>query len=74
MADQEFAAALAALDTLSSEPMPAQTEQVVAGRFGSPLKAKPKPEGDIGQTVNPDFYRTMYAALGAKKARAGKSA
>ncbi|MBF9050528.1 DDE-type integrase/transposase/recombinase [Roseobacter sp. HKCCD9010] len=74
MTDQEFVAALAALDAPTPAPMPSQPEQVVAGRFGSPLKAKPKPEGETGQTINPDFYRNMDTALEAKKARAGKLA
>jgi len=74
MADQEFIDALAMLDGLSPTPVSTQPEQVVAGRFGSPLKAKPKPKTETGQTINPDFYRNMDAALEAKKVRAGKSA
>lgn len=74
MVGQELIDALAALDAPTSAPKASQPEQVVAGRFGSPLKVKPKPEGETGQTINPDFYRNMDTALEAKKARAGKSA
>ena len=74
MTDQEFVAALAALDTPTLAPTPVQPEQVVAGRFGSPLKVKPKPEGTTGQTVNLEFLRNMDTALEAEKAQAGKSA
>lgn len=71
MTDQEFVAALAALDTPTPAPKPSQPEQVVAGRFGSPLKVKPKPEGETGQTINPDFLRNMDTALEAKKRSGG---
>ena len=74
MTDQEVIDALAMLDGPSPKPVPTQPEQVVAGWFGSPLKAKPKPEGETGQTINLDFYRSMDTALEAKKVRAGKSA
>ena len=74
MTDQEFVAALAALDAPTPAPLPSQPEQIVAGRFGSPLKTKPTPEDETGQTINPDFYRNMDTALEAKKARARKSA
>ncbi len=75
MSDQEFAAALAKLGDPSDKPVPVQPEQVVAGRFGGPLKASPRPQGDAEMTTVPEeFFKNMDTALAAKRLRGGKSA
>ena len=64
-------AALDAPDSVAPEP----AEQVIAGRFGSPLqtaqKIKHKPEQSA---VPEEFYRNFDNAIAAKRSRGGKSA
>jgi len=72
--DQDFKAALAALD-VSDSSAPKGAEQVVSARFGAPLQTtrerKPK---QAASAVPQEFLNNMDNAIAAKKARRGKSA
>ena len=72
--DAEFKALLAKLDVPDGESFDSP-EQVVAPRFGSPLRttrspAKPSPEPAIPE----EYYKNMDTALAASRSRGGKSA
>lgn len=73
MADAEFKATLAMLD--APDPVPnGQEDQVVAGRFGAPLKDRPASETDAQEAVPAEFLRNMDTALAAWRAKGGKPA
>lgn len=65
--------ALAFLD--APDPVPnGQKDQVVAGRFGAPVKDRPAVETRAQEAVPAEFLRNMDTALAARRAKGGKSA
>lgn len=60
--DQEYEAAMAALDTQPNEPQP-KLDQVVAPRFGAPLNSKPKQEN-----TDPKFLDNVDKFIAKSKA------